>query len=106
MFSIKKLLHHFPHYAMKTNYSLLNYMPRNTVLFGNYILLPLDITAAKPYLLLILSWELQSLSSRFDNTLNISKFTAENDHQLRPETKDKKVHNYQKLGNSQIVDVI
>lgn len=55
-------------------------MPRNTVLFRNYILLPLDITAAKPYLLLILPWELQSLSSRFDNNLNTSKFTAENDH--------------------------
>lgn len=67
---MKKLLHHFPHYAMKTNHSLLNYMSRNAVLFGNHILLPLDITAAKPYLLLILSWGLQSLSSRFDNTLN------------------------------------
>lgn len=64
MLSMKELLYHSPHYAVKTNYLLPSYMPKNTVLFGNYILLPVDITTAKPYLLLILYWELQGLSSR------------------------------------------
>lgn len=58
---MKKLLYHFPHYAMKTNHLLPHYVPRNTVLFGKYILSPLDKTAAKSYLLLILYWDMQDL---------------------------------------------
>lgn len=80
MFSMKKLPHPFPHYAVKTNDLLLFSMPRNIVLFGNYILLPFDRTAAKPYLLLTtLLVATESLSSRYSNTLNISEFSDEND---------------------------
>lgn len=101
---MKKLLHH---YAMKTNDPFLYAMPRNIVLFGKYILLPWDITAAEPYLLLItLLVAAESPSSRYGNTLNISEFTDENDPQLIRGTQDKKVHNYQKLSNNQIVDAI
>lgn len=55
-------------------------MPRDIVLFGNYIPLPFDRTAAKPYLLLTtLLVATESLSSRYSNPLNISEFSDEND---------------------------
>lgn len=52
-------------------------MPRTIVLLGKHILSPLALTAAKPYLLLILRQDLHPLALRHDNTHDTSEPTAE-----------------------------